>query len=102
MVHPKRNAECGVTIVVSHRERDDNYHRVIRKREIWRIITCKDDWQWIIQHRTRAGSPDGARWEAVSYCRDRNALVRLWTRLTGESGATLESTLPTHFLQRPG
>ena len=63
-----------------HREGSDDYHSVIVRSERYRVIVCKDDWQWIIQKRAglRHGAP---RWDSLSYFRDRNALIRLWTGL---------------------
>jgi hypothetical protein len=64
----------------SHREGSDNYHSVIVRSERYRVIVCKENHQWIIQKRagTRHGAP---RWDGLSYCRGRNALIRLWTGL---------------------
>ena len=84
----------------SHRERDGNYHSVIFSKGDWRVIVCKDDLQWIIQRRTRAGSPDRARWQAYSYPTERDALVRLWSEVTGDDGAYLRSILPELFRSR--
>jgi hypothetical protein len=64
----------------SHREGSDSYHSVIVRSAKYRVIVCKENHQWIIQRRAglRHGAP---RWESLSYCRDRNALIRLWTGL---------------------
>lgn len=80
----------------SHRERDDDYLRVILRTSNWRVIVCKDVHQWVLQCRTRAASPDGARWEGRHYCRTREALLRLWRALSGDDGAAL-ATLPERF-----
>ncbi len=61
----------------SHRESDDNYARIVaRLDDDWRVITCRDRLQWILQRRdgVRAGR---ARWAGVGYCRTRKALLRL-------------------------
>ena len=46
-------------------ESRDAYKLTLRRNGDHRIILCPDPLQWIIQRRTRAESPDGARWEAV-------------------------------------
>ena len=64
----------------SHREGSDSYHSVIVRSAKYRVIVCKENHQWIIQRRAgiRHGAP---RWDSLSYCRDRSALIRLWTGL---------------------
>ena len=55
-------AECN-----SHRERDDNYNKVIiQLAPRWRIIECKNALQWIIQHRAAKPLNQG-HWLGVSY-----------------------------------
>lgn len=81
----------------SHRERDEHYLHVILRDGDWRVIVCKDNFQWILQRRTRAESTDGARWEARGYCRTREALVRLWAASTGGEGEALLVVLPELF-----
>ena len=64
-----------------------------------RVIECKDQIQWIIQARRgeRHGQP---RWEALSYCRTRDALMRLshavCERIDPNALAILLA-LPSHF-----
>ncbi len=68
----------GATVVAgSHRERDDGYRAVVTMlSEKWRVITCRDGEQWIIQRRdgARNGRP---RWTGVHYCVTKSALLRL-------------------------
>jgi len=67
----------------SHRERDDDYTRVIAQlNSRWRVIVCKDGIQWIVQKRdgTRDGRP---RWTGVSYHLERKALIRRCSELCG-------------------
>ena len=58
-------------------EESDNYPNVVaRLGGDWRVIVCRDGIQWIVQRRT--GKRHGrARWEARSYCRSREGLIRL-------------------------
>ena len=56
----------------SHRERDDNYHGVIVQLDPrWRIIECRDAFQWIIQKRSAEPLNPGY-WLGASYLTDRN------------------------------
>ena len=65
----------------SHRERDDNYQRVIVElAPRWRIIVCKDGIQWILQKRSAEPSHSG-EWRGVSYLTDRDALIELSVKL---------------------
>ena len=69
-----------IKIFKSHCEGADCYHTVIIRSAKYRVIVCKDNHQWILQRRAgfRHGAP---RWDSVSYCRDREVLIRLWTGL---------------------
>lgn len=63
--------------MTSHKERDDDYYRVITKiNDRWRVIVCRDGIQWILQKQDgkRGGK---ARWTGVSYCTTRSALIRV-------------------------
>lgn len=81
----------------SHRERDENYHRVIYRLSGWRVIVCKDDLQWIIQRRTHVERLVPEKWQGKHYVTTRDALVRLWRGSTGDDGAFLVSALPERF-----
>ena len=68
----------------SHRERDDNYQRmVVALNPTWRVIECKDGIQWIVQRRngTRHGQP---QWEGRKYCRSRGSLIHACRAAAGE------------------
>ena len=71
---------CCLTIMrlpAPHHETADNYAGVLTPLPPrHRVIECKDHLQWIIQARRgeRHGQP---RWEALAYCRSRDALIRL-------------------------
>lgn len=67
-------------LVLDNREYSDSYRGEIFRSERYRIAECRDNWQWIIQQRAgiRHGQP---RWDNLSFCRSREALLRLWTGL---------------------
>ncbi|GLS29294.1 hypothetical protein SAMN04488498_11397 [Mesorhizobium albiziae] len=85
--------------LVSHRKSDDDYQAVVAQiNDRWRVIVCKDGIQWILQRRTRAESPDGARWEGRSYLRSRNALISVSRDSAGEinpKAAAILEALPS-------
>jgi hypothetical protein len=59
----------------SHRERDDSYAKVIAQLgPRWRVITCKDGLQWILQRRSVA-PPNTGTWAGNSYSTTRDALI---------------------------
>jgi len=79
-------AEPNIAAVapVSHRESDDAYQPVVvRLNKDWRVICCKDDLQWILQRR-KGERRGGARFDARSYCRTREALIRVCREHAGE------------------
>lgn len=90
------------SVHTDHRETSEHYRGEIHRSGDWRVIVCRDSIQWIIQRRTRARSPDGARWEGRHYCTTGKALVRLWAASTGSDGAILELVLPKHFPRATG
>lgn len=63
-----------------HKETHFNYRSVIISSELFRVIICKDNWQWIIQKRVgiRHGGP---RWQAFCYSRSQKTLLKVWTGL---------------------
>ena len=74
---PLRNSGGSSPQRPSHRERDDNYQRVIVElAPRCRIIVCKDGIQWILQKRSAEPSHSG-EWRGVSYLTDRDALIEL-------------------------
>ncbi len=68
----------------SHRESAGDFSAVIARSNKVRVIVCKDGIQWIIQKRAglRRGQP---RWDSVSYCLTRKALIRLCRASEGGS-----------------
>ena len=87
----------------SHRERDDNYSKVIiQLAPRWRIIECRNALQWIIQHRS-AKPLNRGYWLGVSYLTSRNKLIEVSTGLNLLSDASIKDVLaglPETFSQR--
>ena len=76
---PPPDKYTGLTPVynASHRERDDNYSKVIVKlAPRWLIIECRNAEQWIIQKRSAEPSHP-APWRGVSYVVSREKLIEL-------------------------
>lgn len=73
--------------IPSHREKDDSYRSVIVQfAPRWRVIVCKDDVQWIIQHRTADPSHRGV-WRGRSYVTTRDSLIKACAKLGCLSGS---------------
>ena len=91
---PRANND-GVDIdnVHSHRERDDNYSKVIiQPAPRWRIIECRNALQWIIQHRSSKLLNQG-NWLGVSYLTSRNKLIEVSTGLNLLSDVSMKDVL---------
>jgi len=82
---------------VDHRETNDNYRGELFRYGRFRIITCKDSIQWILQ-RDFSGPERlrGSQWRAIAYCTTRKALARLWDNQP-QSVAADFSALPENF-----
>ena len=92
--HPSANND-GVDIdnVHSHRERDDNYSKVIiQLTPRWRIIECRNALQWIIQHRS-AKLLNRGHWLGVSYHTSKNKLIEVSIGLNLLSDASIRDVL---------
>ena len=77
----------------SHRERDDNYSKVIiQLAPRWRIIECRNALQWIIQHRS-AKLLNRGHWLGVSYHTSRNKLIEVSTGLNLLSDVSMKDVL---------
>jgi len=77
----------------SHRERDENYSKVIiQLAPRWRIIECRNALQWIIQHRS-AKPLNRGYWLGVSYHTSRNKLIEVSTGLNLLSDASMKNVL---------
>lgn len=82
-----------------HREAADDYAGVLaRLNDDWRVIRDRDDVQWILQRRTRAGGTRGAEWRSVRYNCDAYALRASARALCGSAHSAdlgaLEERLP--------
>ena len=62
---------------MSASEEADNHRAIVaRLNDNWRVIVCAAGIQWILQRRS--GKRHGrARWEGRSFCRTREALIRV-------------------------
>ena len=70
------NSQSATAGKASHEAADDYSGEVARLSARWRVVTCRDSIQWIVQQRD-AGSPHRARWRGRHYCVTREALIRL-------------------------
>ena len=88
----------------SARETDDDFHGVVaRLSATRRVIQCRDDLHWIIQNRVSQGHAT-ARWTGLSYCRTREALLRLCrtsSALVDPSALAALESLPEHYRNHP-
>ena len=72
---PSQNSGGSSPQPPSHRERDDNYVKIIAQLgPRWRVITCKDGVQWILQRRSVA-PPNTGTWAGKSYSTTRSGLI---------------------------
>jgi hypothetical protein len=60
-------------------EADDYFAVVAGLNKTWRVIVCSAGIQWVLQSR-RGQRRGGARWEGRSYCRTKEAIIRLSRR----------------------
>lgn len=73
----------GTAVPTSRRESDDSYHAVVAiLNHRWRVIECRDGIQWILQFAKKRQAQTG--WEGRSFCRTREALIRVCREHTGE------------------
>ena len=87
------NEGVDMTECNSHRERDDNYNKVIiQLAPRWRIIECKNALQWIIQHRAAKPLNPG-HWLGVSYITSRSKLIEVSKGLNLLSDASMSDKL---------
>jgi len=72
-----------MTVAPSHRESDGNYRGVVAiLNELWRVTACRDGIQWMLQKAEK--SPHGATWRSRTFCRTRDALIRVCGEHAGE------------------
>ena len=91
---PRANNDgVDITESHSHRERDENYSKVIiQPAPRWRIIECRNALQWIIQHRSSKLLNRG-HWLGVSYLTSRNKLIEVSTGLNLLSDVSMKDVL---------
>ena len=78
-----KSAVAHVSVAVGA-EKSDAYARVIaRLNDRWRVVSCRDCIQWILQTRysRKAG---GSAWTNRYYCRSREGLVSCCREYSGE------------------
>lgn len=89
----------------SHRERDDDYLRVVaRPGDRWRVVVCNDRLQWIVQRRD-AEKAHRAHWRGVLFRPSRDAHMAASVRLAGacDPGTlAILAALPAHFARGCG
>jgi hypothetical protein len=83
MHHPGPSARVRANAPSSPRERDDGYrHVVVQLNDRWRVISCKDGLQWILQRRD-AAKPHRAVWRGKRYHATREGLIASCVALAG-------------------
>ena len=99
---PSQNSGRSLPQRLSHRERDDNYAKVITQlAPRWRVIICKDGLQWILQKRS-VPFPNTGTWAGKSYSTTRDALIAACSDrglLSATSEEQLLDALPSSFRQ---
>lgn len=88
--------ELSCATPMNNRETSDHYRHVIASYGKYRVITCRDDLQWILQRRRGQMRADGMYWHGWAYCTTRSALIRRCRALSGHMWHELEA-LPTNF-----
>ena len=95
----------------SRAESSDDYPDVVAVlNDRWRVIACAAGIQWILQCRRSAETCSTARWQGRSFCRTREALIRLCQPQNvgpiDPAAAAILAELPDRFLEksreRPG
>jgi hypothetical protein len=59
----------------------------------WRVIECRDGIQWILQSRDARKSLSTGVWRSRSYCRTREALLRVCAARAGNIDPTAAAVL---------
>ena len=80
--------------VVNRNESSDGYSRVVAiLNGKWRVIECRDRVQWILQSRD-SPKPEAGLWRGRSYCRTKEALLRVCAAHAGKIAAAALAALP--------
>jgi hypothetical protein len=78
--------------VLNRKESSDGYGRVVAVlNPKWRVIECRDGIQWILQSRDSL-KPEVV-WRGRSYCRTKEALLRVCALHAGEINPTAAAVL---------
>jgi hypothetical protein len=78
-------------------EADDYRAIVVRLNQRWRVIACSAGIQWILQRAV--GERHGrTRWASQSFCRTREALIRL-SHASEPRAAAILSELPERYVE---
>jgi len=86
-----QKAPVDAQVKCTHRERDDNYARVIATPALRsRIIMCRDRMQWIVQKKEASHA---GPWRAEGYYTCRESLVKACGKLGLLSDANTEAVL---------
>lgn len=84
----------------SRRETHDNYAYEIVRVDRFRIISCKDNIQWIIQKQNSGTrSKDRITWKAISFHRSRSSLICVWRNKTKQDVPSEVLMLPERYSQ---
>ena len=79
--------------VLNRKESSDGYGRVITNANSkWRVIECRDGIQWILQFRDSLKS-EVSLWRGRSYCRTKEALLRVCALHAGKINPTAAAVL---------
>ena len=79
-----------------HRESADGYRGVLFTWGEYRVATCRDDLQWLLQRRRPGFAGVGTGWDTLAFVTTRSALIRLHRSHTGRDALEL-LTLPANF-----
>ncbi|MGJ8624235.1 MAG: hypothetical protein ACSHW1_15875 [Yoonia sp.] len=79
-----------------HRESADGYRGVLIDWGDYRVATCRDDLQWLLQRRRPRFAGVGTAWDTVAFVTTRAALIRLHRSHRGCDALELLS-FPEHF-----
>jgi hypothetical protein len=80
--------------VVNRNESSDGHSRVVAiLNGKWRVIECRDRVQWILQSRD-SPKPEAGLWRGRSYCRTKEALLRVCATHAGKIAAAMLAALP--------
>jgi hypothetical protein len=71
----------------------DAYPFIAKLNDRWRVIACRHGIQWILQYRNRAEAVARDGWRGRSYCRTKEALIRVCDYHAGNLDLTARAIL---------